>query len=593
MKKLFFLLLLPLIATANVTMPIVVTISPINVATIASRTSGVAPLAVFFDASATTEAAFTSRPFHEIQYTWSFGDPVAGAAGSCGTAVVAGEGFWRCGSRPGANSKNVANGPLAAHVFESPGTYTVCMTATDGTNTAPASCQTITVTNQNTVFSANTLCVDSAALPVAGVGGCPAGASVLQQSSFTTAVQPNIAAKKRILFNRGGTYTCAGAGPVINADGPGIIGAYGSGALPIIQATANSSSGCLGLGSASTASTDWRIMDLQFDGNGNTSTIAIAAQGGALIGLNQILMLRISKINANYGISFADPAAPYDQIFAVDGNFSQVIGSSSYGCGFIAGKRLAIMGMVCDATAAGGVHALRIPHTEKAVITNNNLTGGTFTALDLLGQIASTNSLTTLVQFSDNKATGLISVRPQNASTAEIIRDVIIERNWNVFGLSGAGIIVSARETTVRNNVINMSGGSQHDCVSINQRGIEPVPDQNRVYNVSCFNVDVSANFSGVTLDANQTNTTVKNLAAYSPNDSVHKAITGTAAIVGGNSSDAQVLSNSPFNVASPVNPVDFRAANYAIAGGVSVPVWSDFFLVVEPSPRDIGAVIH
>ena len=31
----------------------------------------------------------------------------------------------------------------------------------------------------------------------------------------------------------------------------------------------------------------------------------------------------------------------------------------------------------------------------------------------------------------------------------------------------------------------------------------------------------------------------------------------------------------------------------YAIGGGVAVPVWSDFFLTSEPSPRDIGAVVH
>lgn len=73
-----------------------------------SRTSGVAPLSVLFDTSKTT-AVNTERPFHELDYFWEFGDP------ENGTWVVSGL------------SKNVDKGPLAAHVFEMPGTYTITL----------------------------------------------------------------------------------------------------------------------------------------------------------------------------------------------------------------------------------------------------------------------------------------------------------------------------------------------------------------------------------------------------------------------------------------------------------------------------------
>ena len=55
----------------------------------AARASGVAPLAVFFDATA-TKSASTSRPFHDIEYRWDFGDPSSGTwnAGA-GQALVA------------------------------------------------------------------------------------------------------------------------------------------------------------------------------------------------------------------------------------------------------------------------------------------------------------------------------------------------------------------------------------------------------------------------------------------------------------------------------------------------------------------------
>src|SRR4030067_2638800 len=48
-----------------------VTITPSNDP---SRFYGVAPMAVFFDASGTTSTA-TTRPFHDLEYRWDFGDP--------------------------------------------------------------------------------------------------------------------------------------------------------------------------------------------------------------------------------------------------------------------------------------------------------------------------------------------------------------------------------------------------------------------------------------------------------------------------------------------------------------------------------------
>ena len=158
-------------------------------ALVPSRTSGVAPLYVFFDATATTAAA-TNRPFHELEYRWDFGDAASGS--------------WT--STPGMPnlSRNQATGPVAAHVFESPGTYTVSLTALDGAAPATKSVQ-ITVADPDTVFAANTLCVGNSQ-PVAGSGGCPAGAAVLASCDFDAAINNNIASRKRILFRRGDTF---------------------------------------------------------------------------------------------------------------------------------------------------------------------------------------------------------------------------------------------------------------------------------------------------------------------------------------------------------------------------------------------------
>ena len=71
-----------------------------------TRFSGVAPLAVFFDATATTATA-TTRPFHDLEYRWAFSETVGPGIGT-----------WTTGSRANVSSRNSATGPVAAHVFE-------------------------------------------------------------------------------------------------------------------------------------------------------------------------------------------------------------------------------------------------------------------------------------------------------------------------------------------------------------------------------------------------------------------------------------------------------------------------------------------
>jgi hypothetical protein len=43
-----------------------------------NRTSGVAPLAIFFDATETNHSSVTVNEFHDLHYRWDFGDSEAG-----------------------------------------------------------------------------------------------------------------------------------------------------------------------------------------------------------------------------------------------------------------------------------------------------------------------------------------------------------------------------------------------------------------------------------------------------------------------------------------------------------------------------------
>ena len=215
-----------------------------------ARTSGVAPLAVFFDASATTDIGVTDRPFHDLEYTWSFGDPSSGT--------------WASGAQPGVSSKNSATGPVVAHVFETPGTYTVTLTAFDGANTATTTTN-ITVQDPDVVFAGtNTICVGATALPTAGTGGCPAGAIAISTNNFAASINTYQATNKRILFQRGDTFSVP-TSAAITSTGPGILGAFGTGAKPYISIPV--------IGAWATAikffAGDWRVMDLALDATGS------------------------------------------------------------------------------------------------------------------------------------------------------------------------------------------------------------------------------------------------------------------------------------------------------------------------------------
>ena len=442
--------------------------SAITLSLLPARTSGVAPLAVFFDATGTA-ANSTTRPIHELEYRWNFGDPAGGAT-------------WATGAQAGLSSKNLATGPVAAHVFETPGTYTVSVSAFDGTNVATTT-TTITVRDPVTVFSGNnTVCVAASILPVAGSGGCPSDALTAVQASFPAAISSYATTGKRVLFKRGDTFAAA-TEATLTATGPGTVGAYGTGALPQIQMSGNTN--VLGFSSSSTPGfKDWRIMDLDMDGMGGnaTSGTGIASSGG---GLSQVTVLRITYRNMNNAIGFAldlinylnnyfiDQGRPAEAIHTVDQvavvDSTVIPGSATVYSAYDSGNRVAFMGNNFDNGGnASGSHITRWPFLNKAVISNNTFAHPGFTRLAIklhapywnatfgvydpgatqpvitsnwsnYSTYANGDGYTKYVVISDNKlidsptAAGnpwSVELGPQDSGSDERIRNVIVERNW-------------------------------------------------------------------------------------------------------------------------------------------------------------------
>jgi hypothetical protein len=168
----------------------------------ASRASGPAPLAVFFDATGSTDTTSGIDTFRQLGYAFSFGDPNSGN--------------WAISGEPKGSQRG---GPLAAHVFDTPGSYVVRVRAQNAAGEFSDTTTMITVQDPNTVYSGTkTVCVSSSGTYT----GCPAGAA--RQTSL-----PGSYDGKRVLLRRGESF---GAIQLAYTDDEVIVGPFGSGAKP-------------------------------------------------------------------------------------------------------------------------------------------------------------------------------------------------------------------------------------------------------------------------------------------------------------------------------------------------------------------------
>lgn len=621
----------------------------IALSNIPGRVTGVAPLAVFFDATGTTATA-TTRPFHDLEYQWDFGDKT-GVVLNLSPPFI-GTSTWNAGSRAGVSSRNVATGPVTAHIFETPGTYTVALSISDGTNMVSNSCTQIVVQDSDVVFASdNTICVGATNIPNQGEGGCPAGANTAKQPNFTAAISKYAKKGRRVLFKKGDTFTAATTARITDT-GPGIVGSFGSGALPVIQMSGNTDT--LILSSRSTPKFgDWRIMDLELNGMGSSISHGIGLGGGA----TQVTTLRLRMRNFESAIGFGGDLINWwnntagglgghtiDQLAIVDSTIDYGP-NTAYG-GYNAGNRVAFMGNSIDnggiqirhdaqgnsiLNAAGnpinGSHVTRFPYLGKAVISNNSLSRPGFDRhiiklhapswVNGVPDVSQKSNYSVAFEgdgyskqivISDNKFTDYlnswsISIGPQDSASDERLRDIILERNLHITTpTSQAGQLIRAQEVTSRNNLYLGGGSKAQTLIRINVDGIEPPASNVRVYNNTQYseNEIPSGQFLMVDVsDPRVSNVTIKNNLAYAPNAQsplLYANVGAANVVVSNNSTNYQIKNTSPLFAATPPKLISnwmVLTGSYAINGGATVPVWSDYFLNTRPQKGviDIGAV--
>lgn len=223
----------------------------------------VAPFAIQFwaDVSGASVTQNTARdaddPTHDgLVYIWDFGEGSAKTVHpDCDNLPVA----W--------NNLNVAYGKRVAHVYETPGAYTVTCTCRelDGTLVGIDTYQ-VTVQDPDDVFTGNrTILVGSAdaAYP---------GATVT--SSFATAwnTLKGLGQSGRILVQRGSDAT-VGVNISSSTTGQNVyVAAYGTGADPILRTGSSGANEAPMFASYSGFSSDFTLWNLDLRGNWNSAT---------------------------------------------------------------------------------------------------------------------------------------------------------------------------------------------------------------------------------------------------------------------------------------------------------------------------------
>lgn len=563
--------------------------------TTAHRTTGVAPLAVFFDAvddvAATTPNrtwAWTSGVFQPADkegtlYAWNFGDP--------------GSGTWSTTSR----SKNTATGYTAAHVFESPGVYVVTLVQTDPSGMVRTYTQQITVT----AFSGTTYYV--------AANGSDANNGTSEATPWATvnkAMTQALAASGpvRVLFRRGDTFNITAA-YLIEKPGPGIVGAYGTGNRPIMNVPGLVDYGIFapyapdgpgtGYDPLPTGGNDWRFMDLDFRRTGTGGVGAVGPPPWRQA--RDLLILRCRGQDFQDGaFGWADAPEidpyPHTDTFIVDSESTAPNGV--YGA-FVGGRRLAVLGN--NIHDIGQSHVLRVWQAYKGVVSNNRLwnSGPTRHALKMHSTVyGDGRAATRWVTVSDNLLRGKTwsaTIGAQDTGSDERPSHIVFERNrfWAEQSVQVDLLVHESSDLMIRNNVFDARGAaSGYIGIEItNLGGVLSPGSRARVLNNTITRLEPSNEFSGVYVGGGFTNVTVRNNLC-APGGSTTPQCVENAGAGSGFVSNTNVLTTSPGFTDGAAGDFTVNGTPAVDAGATLTDVHDDFLGAARPKGNgyDLGA---
>lgn len=550
----------------------------------ANRTSGVAPLAVFFDAvgaNPVIPSAMTPQPYGyaDLHFEWSFGDDPSA--------------IWANTGR----SKDEAIGFVAGHIYENPGTYVATLRVTLPDGSVQSFEQTITVSDPNVVYanSSNdtaerTWYVSTSLGSNSNIGSFNRPYRTLEYGLSRIF---NGSGPRRLLIRRGEAYPGGDGIYVANRTGPYTIGAYGAGADPVITFNASTNGASLQF---SATTSDVRVMDLDIVG----PTIGHAITPGV-----NTLILRTDITGAGSGVSTSGLNGNKAGSFVVD---SVITDSDNYAVYYNFGGNVAVMGNVFDTVFQEHVMRCYLTHS---VIQHNTFRGGAnakhqlkFVGYSPTGDPNRDDGIPTEeVEYSiisDNlfEQSGpiawMITIGPTDQSTDQRLSNVVFERNVVRAGLSAAAMVyLNNRLVTIRNNVFDATGSTTTVAgIRVTRRGIEPPPTQQRILHNTIYQGG-PLELVGVQVDSMAQSTVVRNNLMGGEN----------VVIISGQGTGLQAERNLRYCDAGFVDPdrgdFELLPTSPAIDRGALVPaVFTDYSGVVRPidgdasgrAERDVGA---
>lgn len=520
MKNLIILCLLTTVGSVSVAQ---VSINPqIGTASIV----GVAPMPVFFDATATTINDSLTNTFHELYYQWNFGDFFSG--------------FWT--NIP--KSKNRASHPLAAHVFDSIGLHIVELEVFKNASYSVQKPFIIKIQAANDFYkNEKTVCFS-----INGEFPDAPNNAILVQIDDLSDVKPYLCDSTRLLFKRGETiqtpvgldfsnlkYVTVGAfGPRLNIDSFEIAEN-----APVIEMIGNNPVFVLGDIDTSHQSQHLKITDINIHNkNKDNRHSAIVANGETTFNLLYRLKVKDFTQSIFYndflleaeGYTQERNVKPFKEIFIANCIISN---SQSRGDMLqLSGEKIAVIGNHFNNNRLKG-NILNIKWTEKSIISNNHfLNAGIkkhclkITAPD--ADFCSTLShSTTKVIISDNhfeteNAVSKMIVLAKTNQADKTPKDFILDRNYlNALNDERVkiGIWASANDLTIRNNIINGSGGSRRHFTGIFIKNELETPLNNiTITNNTIFKQDWVNLMTGIQINPNIHCTFIANNLVYSPN---------------------------------------------------------------------------
>lgn len=519
--------------------------------TSASRTSGVAPLAVTFDAvgsaSGVVQPSGELPDYSSFSYEWNFGDP--------------GSGRWAHNDK----EKNVSTGWVATHVFETPGSYRVSLRVTTATGTVADYHQDITVTDPNTVYAARTFYV--AANGSDTNPGTEAQPFQTLARGWTAAFSANQAT--RVLFRRGDSFSTTSQHQTGNGSASVMLGAYGTGAKPVLRMGNNN--GGISLSQWS----DVRLVDLHLLA---TAPSLVPQARGVLLGTRSTL-LRCTIESFGYAMEVLNS----NDVTVMDTELLNNVeyGLYAYGANIDQCVHLAVLGCRFD---QAGLHLTRV-YCIRSLFQSNLYQRGGFTAMALVGRTPPLPP-SQLNCFLDNVYTtetlDVVAMGPANNTFVEYARDYLFEGNRFISRSDNGNCLhIRGSRVTIRNNVFDVAGRQAVDVSPWNNSAI-PNPADVRIEHNTVYRGNGSPLRSITANSSNQT--IVRNNLLYCAQGSV-QAPSGTVAAT-------QNLTSNPLFNDAPAGDFTLRSGSPAIDTAVPTTVRTDFRRARRPVPaaNDVGA---